>query len=153
MFRSFLSTFALLSVVACADDQTFTYRLDAEIVIPAEVAATLETPALVEVEWMDETHGVELICDPLDGELRTYFSGEVHTLEHVSHQSFIARVVPWPADQPCDPELIGTFPIQSDGLIPYHYTTVFPDDAEPLGLRERVREEFITVVVGYEGDR
>lgn len=152
MSRSLLSAFALLSLAACADDQTFTYRLDAEIVIPAEVAATLETPALVEVAWMGETHGVELICDPLDGELRADFSGVVHTPGHASHQAFTARVVPWPADRPCDPELVGTFVIQPEDSIPYHHTTVFPDEVGPLGQRETVREQSITVVIGYEGD-
>jgi hypothetical protein len=141
---------ALVLLAACGvEGRLYTYTLDAEIVIPDDVARRIETPALVQVEWMGEMHGPALICEPLDGELRVDFFGEVDTAGHMSNQAFSAGVVRWPDEKPCDPELVGTFSIGGQLDVPYVHATVFPDELGPLGFREKDRAESITVEVAY----
>jgi hypothetical protein len=150
--RFLSSASVLVLLAACGDDRKeFTYSVDADIVVPEDVARSLEAPSLVEVEWLGEVHQLELICEPLEGEHHVAFSHAIETAGHASHQLLTARVVPWPDDLPCDEALLDAYWIASphDRAVPYAHVFLFEDEVGFLGAREKDRVESVTIELAY----
>ena len=142
---------ALTALVGC-EEPDFVYQLEAEVVLEQDVAERVTYPAVIQLEWMEEPHNLEVLCEAPGYDLATRFSGEVRTQGHVSHQLVMARVVPLPERFDCDPDLdLSGEWLPADGVeVPFAQAFVFPDEVEPIGVRDPSREEAVTLVVSWE---
>lgn len=144
-----IAPFLLLATLFGCVQEGFTYDLQGEVLLPGDVQAELEYPALVQAHWNERTYNLALLCEAGD-EVLYAFEDSWTFAEHVSYQGVSAGAEVITLDGPCDPDmdLTGLHPDEGQYVVPFDHATVFPDEVHGLG-RERYREEAVLLVIDF----